>query len=187
MAVSLPSSAGYFALKKLFPDWSDALLLGVAGSPLILALLTITLPAWLKRRRDRKLIEEGISGTLNDPEYFRIWPYEARDRSATRDQTQRIRRYCAGFVKPSPVLYLTGYSGTGKSSVLRASVLPALKEDKPPYVTLAVRSYHDPLAEITAELGNPSELWEKPPFDLPAELRGRLSLPSPICATSGGS
>ena len=70
---------GYFGLKAAFPAWHDGLIVGVAAIPLVLALLTITLPAWLRRWRDRKLVEEGISGTLNDPEYFRIWPYEASD------------------------------------------------------------------------------------------------------------
>ena len=38
---------GYFALKKAVPNWHDGLILGVAAIPLALALLTITLPAWL--------------------------------------------------------------------------------------------------------------------------------------------
>ena len=71
---------GYYALKKLFPDWNDGLVLGIAAGPLVLTLLTITLPAWLRQRRDRKLVQEGIGGALDDPEYFRIWPYESRDR-----------------------------------------------------------------------------------------------------------
>jgi hypothetical protein len=166
---------GYFGLKKLFPDWNDALVLGIAVGPLVLTLLTVTLPAWLRQRRDRKLVAEGISGRLKDPKYFRIWPYEARDRerySRPDGAHEEVLRWVRAAA--SPLLYLTGRSGTGKTSVLSAWVLPKLEGDEPPYRTLVVRSYRDPLAELVAGLGKLGTVWEKPPTDLPSDPRVRL-------------
>jgi hypothetical protein len=166
---------GYFALTKLFPGWNDLQVLAIAGIPLLLALLTITLPNWLARRRERRLIEQGISGTLQDPAYFRIRPYEAQDRErfwrpdgAHEDVLNWL------LSAQDPVLYLTGRSGTGKSSLLNAWVLPRLKEQEPPCLTLVVRSYRDPLAELASALARPGIIWDKAPAGLAADLRERL-------------
>ena len=43
-------------------------------------------------------------------------------------------------------LYLTGFSGTGKSSLLQAWLIPELAKGDPPTRTVVARSYADPLA-----------------------------------------
>ncbi len=51
-----------------------------------------------------------------------------------------------------PFLYLTGFSGTGKSSLLHAWLVPELARADPKTLTLVVRSYADPVAQLTEAL-----------------------------------
>jgi hypothetical protein len=64
-----------------------------------------------------------------------------------------------------PIVYLTGRSGTGKSSLLNAWVLPELEKAEPPYRTLRVRSFGDPLAALKQSLTQPGKIWDKRPPD----------------------
>ena len=63
----------------------------------------------------------------------------------------------------SPLLFLTGSSGSGKSSLLDAYMRPKLAEPSSDSCTqlLIIRSYHDPLAELKREM---LRFWaQKPP------------------------
>src|SRR5262245_35640784 len=57
---------------------SRILLVGGAVLPLLIVFATHTLPIWLRSKRERRLVEEGISGTLTHPSYFQLTPYEER-------------------------------------------------------------------------------------------------------------
>src|SRR5262249_8320370 len=78
-----------------------------------------------------------------------------------------------------PVLYLTGASGTGKSSLLSAWGFPKLAPAG--HVIVKLRGYEDILARLEEGLLQPGFVWEKPPInkgDLGALLeraRQRLS------------
>ena len=72
----------------------------------------------------------------------------------------------------SPILYLTGLSGSGKSSLLAAWVLPRL-EDK----VVRLRSYQDPIALLEQKLLTPGVIWKNPP----AESGGIQSLLDRAC------
>jgi uncharacterized protein YjbI with pentapeptide repeats len=60
----------------------------------------------------------------------------------------------------SPVLYLTGLSGSGKSSLLTAWVLPHLQRQN--MVSVRLRGYQDPLTLLEQELQKPGIIWKKP-------------------------
>jgi hypothetical protein len=60
----------------------------------------------------------------------------------------------------APVLYLTGLSGSGKSSLLAAWVLPNLERGNTHVARL--RGYQDSPAAIEQELRTPGVVWKKP-------------------------
>lgn len=61
----------------------------------------------------------------------------------------------------SPVLYLSGASGAGKTSLLAAGIAPALREAR--WSVVMVRGMAAPLASLTDALRASSELYRKPP------------------------
>lgn len=166
----------HLLVKKLEHTTRDALFF--ASIPLLLSLLCITLPAWLKRRREAKLKYFGIHGKLEDPGYFLLRPYEVGDRErfhrpdgAEDEILEWIRQ------GSEPLLYLTGRSGTGKSSLLDASVLPKLKEGtESAFQVISVRSYRDPTDELRKVLCEPGRIWKSPPDDDLRQLLEKATL-----------
>ena len=158
---------GYYVFSKnLALPGSIALL--IAGLPLVVTLLTDTLPAWLRQRRTRRLVEEGIHGELKDPGYFRLMPYEEADEERYWRPDNAHESVLEWIQKTdSPLLYLTGRSGTGKSSLLNAWVLPKLRTATPPFHTLVVRSFGDPVGALIAALRKPGAIWQRPPAEEP--------------------
>ncbi|XXX76817.1 serine/threonine-protein kinase [Sorangium sp. So ce134] len=87
----------------------------------------------------------------------------------------------AGMVarlKSQPLLAIVGASGVGKSSLVRAGVIPALKRSGAGWASLVMRPGRQPVAALADLLGHPS-LREDAEADAPAGLardaaRGRL-------------
>ena len=84
--------------------------------------------------------ELGIKGRLRDPGYFRLKPYGEGELCNRADQAdKRVLKWLREG--KTNINYLTGFSGTGKSSLLQASVLPALRNSTPPYRIAEARTY----------------------------------------------
>ena len=135
-----------------------------ASLPFLVTLFTDTLPALGQRRRERRLVDEGVHGVLKDPGYFRLKPYEEHDRQRyfrADHKHEEVFKWISN--SESPLLYLTGRSGTGKSSLLSASVLPQLQEGQPTFRTVQVRSFQDPAYELIRGLQKAGEVWKQPP------------------------
>jgi hypothetical protein len=154
---------------------SVGLVLGIAF-PTSIILFFEVLPAWWQRRRDRSLIDWAIRG-ITEPGYFRTTPYtsdhqdRARYRRADHAHVE-VRDWIR--VAPTGLLYLTGMSGTGKSSLLGAYVLPELEAGTPRYVTLSIRSFGEPLRDLLDALRQPGVIYKQPPKDLPKDLPSLL-------------
>jgi hypothetical protein len=98
-------------------------------------------------------------------DYFLIGPYpEGREFRRADGMHDKV----LGWVRQSRerVLILTGQSGTGKSSLLQAFVIPQLRAAGGAVVL--VRSFDDPLADLRRQLIEPGAVWTKPPDDLAA-------------------
>ena len=140
------------------------------GLPTLVILLAEGLPALLQRRRDRRLIDWGVSGPA-EYGYFRLTPYERKDQARFRRADGADAAVLGWLREAGPtVLYLTGRSGVGKSSLLNASVLPALESGEPAWAVLTVRTFGDAVADLAAALRRPGLVYKQPPKDLPGEL-----------------
>jgi hypothetical protein len=73
-------------------------------------------------------------------------------------------------------LYLTGSSGSGKSSLLNAYVIPELRDavDGTKYVSLVVRSFDDTLADLKEQLLDPQASWQDPELSKKRKLHTLL-------------
>jgi hypothetical protein len=116
--------------------------------------------------RDRRLVQSGIGGNVR-PSYFRLVPYQDTDRERF-DRSDRYHEQILFWLQESSaaILYLTGTSGTGKSSLLNAYVLPRLREASPGWLTIVIRGYQKPLDALRRELLKPGQFWKNPPQDV---------------------
>lgn len=138
-------------------------LAAIISIPIVLVLLFHTFPAWMRHHRRRLLEEIGIKGRLNDPGYFRLGPYEATDQQFNRADGAHLR--ILRWLRESKVSiqYLTGFSGTGKTSLLQASVLPKLSTEQPQFQTVQARTFGEPLVAIRDAVLEPGSIWKRPP------------------------
>jgi hypothetical protein len=100
-------------------------------------------------RRERALATEAAAGPLTKPPYKFLDYYESADRDIFYGrQIESIRFF--RLVLSHRLTVLFGASGAGKTSLLKAGVLPLLGEQG--YATVYVRALDDPLAAIRAEV-----------------------------------
>jgi hypothetical protein len=164
--------AALFAYQKLeeplkgTPWWVRPLL---AVAPLAFVFFGHTVPALIDQRRRKRLKE--ISGDLK-PGYFRLSPREdEQDFTPADNKHEEILQWVKE--RRAPVLYLTGQSGSGKSSILSAWVVPRLTKEKPPVKVIQLRGYQDPVSVLTAKVREPGVIWTTRPRDI-ADVRQLL-------------
>jgi Leucine-rich repeat (LRR) protein len=93
------------------------------------------------------------------PGYFRLAPLEEEESFKRADgKHEEILRWLK--TTRDLVLYLTGLSGSGKSSLLAAWVLPKLERQDT--VVIRLRGYQDPVAMLLLELQRSGVIWQKP-------------------------
>jgi hypothetical protein len=125
-----------------------------ALSSVVAVLLFHTLPASIDQWRRRRLKE--ISGELK-PGYFRLAPREdEKDFARADNKHEEVLSWLKDWREP--VVYLTGQSGSGKSSILAAWVIPRLSKDDPPVKVIQLRGYQDPLSMLTSKMREALEL-----------------------------
>ncbi len=129
----------------------------LVGALLLLLLFTHTLPTVLEKRRKDRLA--SITGATR-PGYFQL---SARDDEESFQRADGKHDEVLKWLRhlPSRVLYLTGSSGTGKSSLLTAWVLPKLEREGVRIIRL--RGYQDPAQMLEDELKRPGVIWKRNP------------------------
>jgi Leucine-rich repeat (LRR) protein len=104
---------------------------------------------WFAERKRRQAQALAVRIDAVPEGYFRIGPYTAEDR-AKFDRADRIHEKILAWLKRADAtpLYLTGDSGSGKSSVLSAYALPELREAG--WTIVEARAWQDPEAALSA-------------------------------------
>ena len=148
-AAALGAAAALLAAIQNLPWWVPAVVVGV--TVLLVAVHYMFL-------RPRTVPDPPETAFRLDP-----WTGSASDRELfdrpDNAHTEILEWVCA---TPEPLLYITGESGVGKSSLLEAYVIPALRED-PRFAVVSTRAFGDPIKQIAAALYEPGALWDRPP------------------------
>lgn len=168
------------------PRWVT---LAILVALLAVIALTKLLPEWIERRRRKRLNaqrEEAarLLAKAEKERFFRLDPQpppENNDSPLTFNRADGEHKEILKWIRHTnrPVVYVTGRSGTGKSSLMSAYVVPALNRgtDAPAdqqneqVTAVMVRAFGDLDATLRDELGKPGVLWQKPP-DL-SDLKAR--------------
>lgn len=122
-----------------------------------LALAFSTIPIYIEQRRIMRYSE--LSGAIRTG-YFTLRPLDNEEGFERADNAHvGVLRWIESTKEP--VLYLSGASGTGKSSLLLAWVIPKLKREK--HVVIQLRGYEDDLfSRIKDKLLQPGMVWDRP-------------------------
>lgn len=155
-----------FVISKLgWLDWTA----WFAFVPPVIVLFWTTVPRLFELRRKRVFIETAQKdaatpkSTEGAEPYFLIGPYGEEQRGRyTRADGMHVTVLRWLQKTDEIILVLTGSSGTGKSSLLNAFVIPELREAGPPWKVVIVRGYHNPLDDLRSQLLKPGFIWEKP-------------------------
>jgi Leucine-rich repeat (LRR) protein len=128
------------------------------GLPL-LAVSAQLLVEWQAERNRRARQGLAVQPGAEQSGYFRIGPYlSTAEDQASFHRVDGAHQGVLNWLEKSQYvpLYLTGDSGSGKSSLLNASVLPVLRNRG--WTVVEIRPKQDPAAALRDALGQPSAL-----------------------------
>jgi hypothetical protein len=124
----------------------------ILATPFVFILVFSMLPTAWQALRERRLKVAAISGDVQfKPGYFRLYPYQEPDREIFKrldGADEAILRWLRST--NAPLLYFSGASGSGKSSVLAACVLPQLRNSG--WLVIESRLFGDPMERLRAAL-----------------------------------
>jgi hypothetical protein len=131
--------------------------------PFICIVLFSLFPTLWRAARERRLKATLITGeTQFKPGYFRLYPYDASDQeSFKRLDGASIKILSWVKSNPASLLYLSGTSGVGKSSLLAADVLPELRRKG--WIVVETRLFGDPVNSLRNALFAESGVFTRRP------------------------
>jgi hypothetical protein len=169
-ALVLLSKYGLDELKKLYDAVGWLAFWPIITAPLVVILLFSMLPTAWRALRERRLKATVIGGDVQfKPGYFRLHPYGAADRE-TFKRLDGADDTMLGWLKSADksLLYLSGASGVGKSSVLAAKALPQLRDSG--WTVVETRLFGNPIQRLRAALlAADSRLAKKTSAELPLQ------------------
>jgi internalin A len=164
-----------YAPKELLEHYGPFALALAFGAPLLCIFLFSFIPAYIQARRESRQKQKAIAGELRfQPGYFRLTPYEVTDRekfSRLDGADETIFNWLMNTEQS--LLYLSGASGVGKSSLLAANIEPRLWAQG--WTIIATRLFGDPIERVLAALLESEDLFAEQP-DSAIGLRDILAL-----------
>ncbi|MFZ3326638.1 MAG: hypothetical protein WA231_12395, partial [Methylocella sp.] len=155
-------------------------------APFIIILAFSAVPTSLRARRESRLKRAAITGNVRfRPGYFRLTPYGQADGSAFRrldGEDDRVR--CWLTSTQESLLYLSGASGVGKSSIMAAGVGPTLLELG--WTIVETRIFGEPVQRVRRTLLEAKGLFEQNP-DADMDLRSLLTRAAEARTKEGGA
>jgi hypothetical protein len=131
--------------------------------PLACILLFMMLPLASRALREKRLGAMAIGG-VPKPGYFRLQPYGASDHDAFKRLDGADCGVLSWLRSPkSSLLYLSGASGVGKSSLLSAGVLPERRAAG--WTVVETRIFSDPIKRLRIALLGTKGLFGRKPAD----------------------
>ena len=131
----------------------------------MLAVSAQVLSEWLSERNRQAKQKLAVQTGTQQTGYFRIGPYQDTELDRARfSRPDRAEERALDWIRKSSQLplYFTGDSGSGKSSLLNASLLPKLREEG--WTVVEARAWQDPLGAIREALQKlPTTAGAKPP------------------------
>lgn len=157
------AGAVILAFREAFEGWQfdfyESLVLIVVSVSIVGA--WVIFPRWQESRRQKRVIPIGESYSPSNNLRFTTDPRSEKDRETFQRADHAHEKVLSWIVNASDsVLFLTGRSGVGKSSLLSAFVIPELKTATPKFEVLQVRSYGDPMQAMVDAL-NPGSVSMK--------------------------
>jgi hypothetical protein len=134
-----------FGLHRLLDFDLPLPVLGLLIGLLVLAVVAQMFLEWRAERNRTALQALAIKVGVQQAGYFRIGPYQDTDQDRARfSRPDGAEKKVLEWLKKTTLvpLYLTGDSGSGKSSLLNAFVLPKLRESD--WTVLEIRAWQDP-------------------------------------------
>ncbi|MGZ0165870.1 MAG: leucine-rich repeat domain-containing protein, partial [Planctomycetales bacterium] len=164
----------------VWPLWMLYTLFAAAVLPVVVGLFELQ-SRWVRRRRQRRLEDYRLEHTVAEPGRFRLSPWQD-----TPDDRKRFKRpdglhkRVTEWIRQStlPLLYLTGSSGSGKSSLLNAAVLPELRGSsggKDRVHSVVLRGFDDPMQELRDWLLKDDQPWIDSDFEKERSARTLLA------------
>ncbi|MBV8589943.1 MAG: hypothetical protein JO212_07765 [Acetobacteraceae bacterium] len=155
IAFAVNRSKDLAAFLELYPQHPIGLWVLVLA-PLVVILACVSLPnalrIWYKRRRDAIALECPLATSFHG--YFRLDPYVTESPDEFHREDGAHQRVVAWLRQSQqPLLFLSGASGAGKSSVLEGFVLPKLRAEG--WRVIEISTLTDPLPQLEQALTKP--------------------------------
>lgn len=129
-----------------------AMFWSILVAPFALILVFNVLPTLWRGYRERRLKQNAFTGATGfTPGYFRLYPYSTDDAAQFRRLDGGDEKVIRWLLRSDdPVLYLSGPSGSGKSSLIEAALVPALATKG--YRVVQARLFENPVAQVLEAL-----------------------------------